>query len=65
MHYFVVNWKTSLLGAGALFTALGSLLTDLAAGDTTHLLGYVTAIMTAIGVLFAKDNNVTGGNKPQ
>jgi len=61
MTYFVTNWKTTLLGAGALFSALGSMLTDLASGDTSHILTYVTAIMTAAGVIFAKDGNVTGG----
>jgi hypothetical protein len=61
MNYFLTNWKTTALGAGGALTALGSLLTDLASGDTSHMLGYVTAIITAVGVIFAKDGS-TGTN---
>lgn len=54
-HYILTNWKTTILGAGALFTALGSLLTSLASGDTSHLLPELSAIATATGLIFAKD----------
>jgi uncharacterized membrane protein len=65
MHYLLSNPKTSLAGAGALFAALGHLLNALASGDTSTLLSDGSLIIAAIGVLFAKDGNVTGGSKKQ
>ena len=65
MHYLLTNWKTTALGAGAFCTALGALLTSLASGDTTHLFAEISAVMTAVGIIFAKDGNVTGGTKHQ
>lgn len=55
MNYFLTNWKTTALGLGGLFTALGSLLTDLASGNTDHLLGYSMAIVTAASAIFGRD----------
>ncbi len=55
MAYFLHNWRTTALGSGALFTALGALLTSLATGDTSHLLPELSAIASAAGLIFAGD----------
>lgn len=58
MHYLrsiFSNPVTTVLGLGALFTALGHFLTALASGDTSHIIPDLTAIITAFGLLFAKD----------
>jgi len=65
MKYLLANWKTTLAGGGALFTALGHLLAALAHGDTSTIASDGPLIAAAIGVIFAKDSNVTCGSKPQ
>lgn len=55
MKTLLSNPWTTVLGLGALFTALGALLTSLATGDTSHLLPELSAIASAAGVIFAKD----------
>jgi hypothetical protein len=47
------NWKTSLLGLGSIVTGVALFLT----GDQA---GAIASIMSGIGLLFAKDHNVTG-----
>lgn len=59
------NWKTSLAGGAAVATAVGHLLTQLGLGDFSSIVPDVTAIMAGLGLLFAKDNNVTGGTVRQ
>lgn len=61
----IVNWKTSLTGIGALLVALGHLIGAISHGDTSTLMTDLPAIMAAIGLIFAKDSNVTGGTTPQ
>jgi len=47
------NWKTSLLGIGSIVTGVALFLT----GDQA---GAVASIMSGIGLMFAKDHNVSG-----
>jgi hypothetical protein len=47
------NWKTSLLGIGSIVTGVALFLT----GDQA---GAITSIMSGIGLMFAKDHNVSG-----
>ena len=51
----MLNWKTTLLGVGALLTALGHLATGVAGGDFGSVIPDFTAIATAIGLIFAQD----------
>jgi hypothetical protein len=57
------SWRTSLLGGGAVLTAAGHLLTNLASGDFSSVPVDGMAIMTGLGLLFAKDHKV-GGSAP-
>lgn len=55
------NWKTTLAGAAALLAIASKVIT------TGHL-DFATdgpALMAAVGLLAAKDHNVTGGTTPQ
>jgi len=47
------NWKTSLLGLGSILTGVALFLT----GDQA---GAIASIMSGIGLMFAKDHNVSG-----
>lgn len=62
MKSFSANWKTS--GAGILMIALGVLS---ATGKAPVGVGGdpMTLIMGGLGLLFAKDGNVTGGDVKQ
>lgn len=55
------NWKTTLCGAlAAVFTALTTVLPDY-----KELLLAGAGLASALGLFFAKDNNVTGGTVNQ
>lgn len=62
---FGASWKTTLAGWAAVLTAGGSLLTHVAAGDFSTLMTDITALAAGIGLLFAKDSDVTGGTVRQ
>jgi hypothetical protein len=47
------NWKTSLLGIGSIITGVAQFVT----GNQAEAIGL---IMSGIGLLFAKDHNVSG-----
>jgi hypothetical protein len=47
------NWKTSLLGIGSIISGVALFLT----GDQA---GAIASIMSGIGLVFAKDHNVSG-----
>jgi hypothetical protein len=47
------NWKTSLLGIGSIITGVAQFV----AGKQAEAIGL---IMSGIGLLFAKDHNVSG-----
>ena len=57
---FLVNWKTTIAGVAALMSAAGHLLNAIANGDTSTIATDGPLIIAAIGVIFAKDSNVTG-----
>lgn len=64
------SWKTTLFGAGGVVTIIGSVLNALFDGDPATQVDWVTVcagLAPAIGLLFARDNNVTSeqaGAKP-
>lgn len=62
---FLTNWKTTALGAAAIFTAGAHLLTQLAAGDIGAIFVDGPVILAGVMGLFAKDADVTGGSVRQ
>jgi len=52
------NWKTTLAGLGALVSGIALIVK----GD---IAGGVTAVLSGIGLVAAKDSNVTGGTTQQ
>lgn len=52
------NWKTTLSGLGAIVSGIALIVK----GD---IAGGVTAVITGIGLVAAKDSNVTGGDVKQ
>lgn len=58
----MTSWKTTLAGVAAMLGALADILTQLASKsiDTGRITTDVAAIAAGIGLLFAKDHNVTG-----
>jgi hypothetical protein len=65
MQNFATNWKTSLGGGITAAIGLASLFgVKIGAQplDPTTALGMITG---GIGLIFAKDGNVTGGSVPQ
>jgi hypothetical protein len=62
---FTINWKTTLAGTTAILTAVGDALTQLTTGhwDPGRLMADWTGLVAGIGLIFAKDGNVTGGTK--
>ncbi len=57
------SWKTTAAGAGTIFTALGALATMASKGawDAQAIGMAVMGIAAGVGLIFAKDGNVTGG----
>jgi hypothetical protein len=59
--FIIKNWKTTLsgiaIGAIAAASYLGWITADQAVG--------ITSVLTALGLIAAKDNNVTGGKVSQ
>ena len=53
------SWKTTLSGVGTLFAALGMLATAAATKDVDLAVGTVPAVLTGIGLLFARDTDVS------
>ena len=56
----MVNWKTKLGG----IIGVGIVIFKLIGGQTLVTEDYA-ALSVGLGLLFAKDHNVTGGTKPQ
>lgn len=52
------NWKTTISGLGAIISGIALIVK----GD---IAGGVTAVITGIGLVAAKDSNVTGGTTQQ
>lgn len=61
-----INWKTSAAGLAMIFTVLADVLHGLTTqGANINWQVDFTALVTGIGLLAAKDSNVTGGTKAQ
>ena len=55
-----MNWKTTLLGLGAVLTVIGTALTAVFDGDTATTINVstlITGIVTGIGLILAKDGD--------
>ena len=64
---FGKNWKTSAGGVSAILAGLAGLLSLFKAGnfDTNAIMTAIGTIGGGIGLLMAKDHNVTGGDTAQ
>jgi hypothetical protein len=63
---FGKNWKTSLTGLGMVLAPLSDIVHGLTTnGATIQWQLDVTGIIGGVGLLFAKDGNVTGGSVMQ
>lgn len=67
MKNFLSNWKTTAAGAAAIFGAIASVLTQASTKSWSmeQLMTDFTAASAGVGLIFAKDGNVTGGNVRQ
>jgi len=63
MPSILANWKTSL--TGVLIIALGALGSFLGIHVPGFSMDFGAALTMGIGLLLAKDSNVTGGTTPQ
>lgn len=54
MRKIFKNWKTTFCGIATIFTGVKQIIT------TGDLAGSINTIMLGIGLIFAKDYNVTG-----
>ena len=61
----VKNWKTTLAGISAVLTSVAGLLHDISVGNYANIYVEVTGIVAGIGLIWAKDSNVTGGTVKQ
>jgi hypothetical protein len=52
------NWKTTLAGLGGIITGIALVVK----GD---IVGGISAVVTGVGLVAAKDSNVTGGDVKQ
>jgi hypothetical protein len=61
----LVNWKTTLAGVGTLAGAIATVATTLSKGtlDQQTLTTLFSTVLAGIGLIAAKDSNVTGGTK--
>lgn len=60
MKDFSINWKTTGTGIGAIATAVISMWTTKSVSPDS-----IMAIFAGLGLIFAKDGNVTGGSVKQ
>lgn len=63
MQSLLTNWKTTL--TGVVIIVLGALSSFLSIKIPGFGLDFGTALTVGIGMILAKDNNVTGGTTPQ
>lgn len=59
---FSVNWKTTV--AGLVTIALGALSTFAGVRIPGFNLDFMSALIPGVGLIMAKDGNVTGGTTP-
>jgi hypothetical protein len=60
----ITNWQTTLGGVAAILTAVGAGVHALSTGDLNAAYLAIPAIVSGIGLMTAKDHNVTGGSVP-
>ena len=56
------SWKTTVTGVATILTAVGAALTAMFDNDpstTIDIAVTIAAVMSGIGLIFARDNNVT------
>jgi hypothetical protein len=60
-----ISWKTTASGIGLVLTGLGKAVGEFAAGGITAIdfSTFVTSIIGGVGLITAKDHNVTGGTR--
>ena len=58
----IINWKTTASGVAAIFGALADLAHAYGTGTMPHFEADFTALSIGIGLICAKDQNVTGGS---
>lgn len=59
------SWKTTVMGVLAILGAIISAATGLINGTVIDWTAVMAAILAGIGLIFAKDSQVTGGSIPQ
>lgn len=59
------SWKTTTTGVLAIVTALASAVTNVLQNHPVDWTAVMTAVMAGVGLISAKDNNVTGGTVKQ
>jgi hypothetical protein len=57
------SWKTTVMGIMAILSALIGAAQGFIAGTPVDWTATITAIMAGVGLIAAKDSNVTGGTK--
>ncbi len=67
MKSFLANWKTTAAGIALILGALADVTTQVSSGawDSAHLIADFTAFTGGLGLIFAKDGDVTGGKVKQ
>jgi len=63
MKNFFTNWKTTSFGILAIVGGIVALVFAPAI-TAPIIMGSATSIVTGVGLIFAKDGDVTGGTKP-
>jgi hypothetical protein len=58
------SWKTTGLGILGLISIVSKTASELIQGIPVDWTIVATTVMTSVGLLFAKDYNVSGGTKP-
>lgn len=59
------SWKTTLSGAIAIIIAAGNAIQGMLNGTPVDMATTIAAVMAGIGLIAAKDGNVTGGTVKQ
>lgn len=58
------SWKTTGLGILGLISIVSKTASELIQGIPVDWAIVATTVMTSVGLLFAKDYNISGGTKP-
>ena len=62
----LTNWKTTAAGGAAVLGVVVHVLNAVSTGDFSGIgAADITSLIAGVGLLFAKDNNVTGGTVKQ